>query len=125
MSARTSDLGRVQEIHDLICLTQRQITAVGITEERFKNPMTDIDQLLVEGIMNRVFRVVEEAGALSDDALGAFGLDRRNIRGVRNRLAHAYGEVDAEIIWKVVEEDFEELLGGCRNYCEEHGLELA
>ena len=44
---------------------------------------------------------------------------------MRNRLAHAYGEVDREILWEVISEDFDELLSSCRAYCDEKGLELS
>lgn len=124
MSANATDLARVQEIFDLITETQGQIGRLGITEVRFKDPGTDADRLFSEAIMNRVLRITEEAGSLSDEALAHYDFERRVIKGVRNRLAHAYGDVDADIVWEVVEEDFPKLLQGCRAYCDELGLEL-
>ena len=70
MSAKATDLARIQEMFDLITETQGQIERLGITEERFKRPATDADRLFSEAIMNRVLRVTEEAGSLSDEALG-------------------------------------------------------
>ena len=49
--------------------------------------------------MNRVFRIVEEAGKISDSVADEYGFERRGASVVRNRLAHAYGEVDRDIIW--------------------------
>ncbi len=91
MSAKATDLARIQEMFDLITETQGQIERLGITEERFKRPATDADRLFSEAIMNRVLRVTEEAGSLSDEALAHYEFERRAIKGVRNRLAHAYG----------------------------------
>lgn len=124
MSAKASDFARVQEIYDIIKLTQRQIAGLGITATRFKEPANDADELIAEGIMNRVFRLTEEAGALSDEALERYDFDRRSIKGVRNRLAHAYGDVDRDIVWQVIVEDFDKLIEGCCHYCEDYGLEL-
>ena len=64
MSAKATDLARIQEMFDLITETQGQIERLGITEERFKRPATDADRLFSEAIMNRVLRVTEEAGSL-------------------------------------------------------------
>lgn len=124
MSAKASDFARVQEMYDIIKLTQRQVAGLGITETRFKEPANDADELIAEGIMNRVFRLTEEAGALSDEALKRYDFDRHSIKGVRNRLAHAYGDVDRDIVWQVIDEDFDKLSEGCRCYCEDYGLEL-
>lgn len=63
-------------------------------------------------------------GALGDEALGEYEFDRRSTKGVRNRLAHAYGDVSAEIIWEIIEDDFPKLIDGCRRYCDDLGLEL-
>ena len=115
MSAKATDLARIQEMFDLITETQGQIERLGITEERFKRPATDA---------NRVLRVAEEAGSLSDEALAHYEFERRAIKGVRNRLAHAYGDVDTDIVWDVVQGDFPKLLEGCQAYCDDLGLEL-
>lgn len=125
MNAKASDLARVQEMFNLIRETQRQIENLGITEDRLKMPASDTDQLFAEAIMNRVFRITEEAGALSDEALAKYEFDRRSIKGVRNRLAHTYGDVSSEIVWEIVKEDFPKLIEGCQLYSEDHGVELA
>lgn len=124
MSAKSSDLARLQEIYDVITQTKRQMKALGITRERFLDPEGDQDDLVAEGIMNRVLRVTEEAGHLSEEVVERYGFDRRGVLGVRNRLAHAYGDVDREIIWLVVEDDFDALLRSCQKFCDDNGLEL-
>lgn len=124
MSAKASDLAKIQEMYVLITETQRQIESLGITEQRFKGPGDDADRLFSEAIMNRVFRITEEAGSLSDEVLSLYDFDRRAIKGVRNRLAHAYDDVDVDVIWDIVQEDFPKLIEGCQAYCDELGLEL-
>lgn len=125
MHAKSSDLARIQEIYSTITQTKRQIAEIGFTQERFVNPPTSEDDLVAEGIMNRVFRVAEEAGKLSEDIAAKYDLDQRGMSGVRNRLAHAYGDVDKEIIWTVLEKEFDILLAACRGYCDERGIDLA
>ncbi|MDO4289925.1 MAG: DUF86 domain-containing protein [Eggerthellaceae bacterium] len=124
MNAKNSDLGRIQEIYDVITQTKRQIKALNITKERFLDPPDDADDLIAEGVMNRVLRATEEAGRLSDEAAENYGFDRRGVLGVRNRLAHAYGDVDREVIWLVIERDFDALLESCKKYCDDKGFDL-
>ena len=125
MSAKSTDLGRVQEIYDIITQTKRQINAIGLTKGAFLEPPDDTTDLVSEGVMNRVFRMTEEAGRVSEDAAEKYGFDSAGARGVRNRLAHVYGDVDREIIWQVIEDDFDTLLKACEAYCEENGIELS
>lgn len=125
MSAKPNDLGRIQEIFDVVTQTQRQMSELEFTRERFLYPASTEDDLISEGIINRVLRVAEEAGRISDDVSRAYGFDTRGAAGVRNRLAHAYGEIDREILWEVISRDFDELLSSCRAYCDEKGLELS
>ncbi len=124
MSAKPNDLGRIQEIFDVVTQTQRQMSELAFTRERFLSPASTEEDLISEGIINRVLRVTEEAGRISDEVSRAYGFDTKGAAGVRNRLAHAYGEVDREILWEVISRDFDELLSSCRAYCDDKGLEL-
>ena len=124
MSAKSTDLGRIQEIYDIVTQTRDQIQAIGLTREAFLNPPDDTTDLASEGVMNRIFRMTEEAGRVSADVAEAYGFDSAGARGIRNRLAHVYGDVDREIIWQVVEKDFDTLLEACEAYCEDNGIDL-
>lgn len=124
MSARSSDLSRIQEIYDIITQTQDQLASLNFTEERFLNPANDYDDLLAEGFMNRVFRVTEELGHLTEGIAGKYGFDTHGAKGVRNRLAHVYGQVDKVIIWQVLNEEFDEILNACRTFATELGIQL-
>jgi len=123
MSAQNSDLGRIQEMFDIIEQTKRQITEIGMTRERFLSPQDPADELIVEGLENRVFRVTEEGGKMSKEAT-LYGFDSQEMRGMRNILAHAYGEVDRRIIWNALEKDFPMIADACRAYCADKNIEL-
>lgn len=125
MNAKSNDLARIQEIWDVGVQTRKQIASLGFTKNRFLEPQNDSDDLIGEGIMNRVLRLTEEAGRISESIAREYGFERQAASGVRNRLAHAYGEVDREIIWQVIEQDLPVLLKACRGYCDDHGLDLS
>ena len=57
--SKATDLARIQETFDLVTETQGQISCLGITEVRFKDPAMDVDRLFLEAIMNRVLRITE------------------------------------------------------------------
>lgn len=124
MNAKNSDLARIQEIWDLTKQTQTQVANLNFTEDRFLNPSNDNDDLIGEGLMNRVFRIVEEAGHISDEVANEYGFERRAASGVRNRLAHAYGEVDKAIIWQVISVDLDELANACARFANDIGISL-
>lgn len=124
MSAKSSDFSRIQEIHDVIKQTQEQIESLAITSERFLEPRDDNDDLLAEGLMNRVFRVTEELGRIDEATAEKYGFDTHGAKGVRNRLAHVYGQVDRSIIWKVMSEDFDEILEACRCFAADRGIAI-
>lgn len=124
MSARSSDLSRVQEIYDIITQTQEQLISLNFTEERFLSPANDNDDLLAEGFMNRVLRITEELGHISESVAEKHGFDAHGAKSVRNRLAHVYGQVDRVIIWKVLDEEFDDILEACRDFAAELNVQL-
>lgn len=124
MSAKKSELGRIQEVYDIIAKTRTQIASTQFTKERFLDPANDEDDLMAEGILNRVLRLTEELGSIEEATAKKYSLNDKGARGVRNRLAHAYGEIDREIIWDVIENDFDEIIDGCTAYCGDIGIEL-
>ena len=124
MNAKGTDLTRIQEIYDIVRTTRTQMAVIGFTRVRFISPQSAEDELIAEGITNRVLRATEEIAHLSKDIAQAYGFEQTLASGVRNRLAHAYGETNLEIIWDVVEHDFNELERACEQYCDERGLSL-
>ena len=125
MIANHSDLGRIQGIYDVVTQTQRQMRELEFSKVRFLEPANTEDDLIAEGLIIRVLRVAEEAGRIGDDTAQRYGFDTKGASGVRNRLAHAYGEIDRDIIWQVISEDFDELIRSCHAFCDDKGLELS
>lgn len=123
MSAKENDLLRIQEIYDVATLTLAQLEELNVTAEQFVAPGTTQEELIAEGLANRVFRVAEEGGKLSE-MFKAYGFELREMSGLRNRLAHAYGSIDMALVWDVLENDFPELIEGCERYCDDHDIAL-
>lgn len=46
MNAKSDDLSRLQELHDIISQTKRQMVTLGFSKERCANPRTDEDDLM-------------------------------------------------------------------------------
>lgn len=123
MSAKENDLLRIQEIYDVATLTLAQLEELGLAAEQFVAPGTTQEELIAEGLANRVFRVAEEGGKLSE-MFKAYDFELREMSGLRNRLAHAYGSIDMALVWDVLESDFPKLVEGCERYCEDNGIAL-
>ena len=123
MSAKENDLLRIQEIYDVVTQTLAQVKEPNMTRGRFVSPVSVEDELIAEGLANRVFRVTEESVKLSD-LFSEYGFELREMGGLRNRLAHAYGTVDMGIVWDVLQVEFLKLQKGCEQYCDEKGISL-
>ncbi|WP_304426301.1 DUF86 domain-containing protein [uncultured Adlercreutzia sp.] len=123
MSAKPNDALRIQEMYDVATQTLAQFEDLGLTEERFLNPTSAQEDLVADGLVNRVLRVTEEGGKLSEE-LAEYGFEMREMSALRNRIAHAYGTVDKAIVWQVLVEEFPALVESCERYCEDQGLYL-
>jgi len=44
------------------------------------------------------------------------GIPFKNIRGMRNRIAHDYGAVDFKIVWAVIQKEIEPLITALEKY---------
>lgn len=61
-----------------------------------------------------IFQIGELSGHLTDIFKEAYsGVPWRNIKGMRNIMAHKYGDINATIVWEAVTEDIPVL----REYC--------
>ena len=123
MSAKENDLLRIQEMYDIATQTMSQIAELEFNQERFVHTQSVQDQLIAEGLANRVFRITEEGGKLSE-LFKEYGFELREMSGLRNRLAHAYGTIDMEIVWNVLETEFPKVIEGCERYCDDNGITL-
>lgn len=124
MNAKSNDFARIQEIWDVGRQTKSQIKELGFTKERFLTPPDTADDLIAEGILNRIFRITEEAGKISEEVGQHYGFETHAASGIRNRPAHAYGEIDRKIIWEVIETDLDVLLKACQWFADDYGIDL-
>ena len=61
-------------------------------------------QFAAERVLERIFQASVKVGR--ETLEGYFGADGvRSLRGIRNRLAHNYLEIDNEILWEIVNVD--------------------
>ncbi len=61
-----------------------------------------------------VLQLGELTGKLSEELRTAYdNVPWKQIRAMRNIVAHAYGTVDAEVTWEVITEDIPELKKNC------------
>ena len=71
MNAKRDDLSRLQEIHDIFAVPSVSCARSSSLVLDFGDPDNDEDDLIAEGIMNRVLRVTEEVGRLSRRGIAA------------------------------------------------------
>lgn len=71
----------------------------------------DSDAMLMLAVVRLVEIIGEAAHNTSKDIQFASpNIPWRQIKGIRNRLAHAYFDVDLNVIWDVIENDLEPLV---------------
>jgi uncharacterized protein with HEPN domain len=93
---RTAD--RLQDIIDNIARIERYID--GLDQDGLEN-----DGLRHDAIERCLERICEAAFRLADQAVILLpGQPWADIRGMGNRLRHAYDQIDGRILWNVVKE---------------------
>ncbi len=71
----------------------------------------DNDTMLMLAVVRLVEIIGEAAQNTSKDIQSASpDIPWRQIKGIRNRLAHAYFDVDLDVIWDIIENDLEQLI---------------
>ena len=70
------------------------------------------DPMLRLAVLHAVQIVGEAAARLSDEARAKLpGVDWPAVTGMRNRLVHAYVDIDARIVWETLESSLPYLVG--------------
>jgi uncharacterized protein with HEPN domain len=65
----------------------------------------------VDAVMMQITQVAEDARRVSDGTLGTIpGVPWRQVKGIRDKIVHDYGFVDAEIVRDVVDHSLPELI---------------
>jgi uncharacterized protein with HEPN domain len=64
-----------------------------------------------DAVMRRLEIIGEAASRLTSETQARFpAMPIRSMKGMRNIIAHDYGEVDLELVWKTVSTDLEPLI---------------
>ncbi|VWL65062.1 DUF86 domain-containing protein [Collinsella aerofaciens] len=115
MIARKSDSLRAQEVLEAIFEMNERIKAFDITEDQFLHANDVRTRALADSLLMCALRVTEEAGKLSERSQRLHPeIEWRGIIGMRNYLAHDYGNVDRSVVWDAVTMEFPALERACR-----------
>lgn len=84
--------------------------ALGFTRGRHRKDL-DHDRQLAWALVKAIEIMGEAAGQLSEEARAELpNIPWRNIIGMRNRLVHAYFDINLDVLWKTVIEGLPPLL---------------
>ncbi|MHB9024671.1 MAG: HepT-like ribonuclease domain-containing protein [Armatimonadota bacterium] len=98
------DIARLR--HILEYANKIDLYTVGLTQDIFQQ--TSIVQ---DSVLHCLYVICEAAGRITDETKQQLPqIDWDLLRGMRNRLAHAYFSIDLAIIWKTATEDVPELV---------------
>lgn len=74
----------------------------------------DGDEFYCDGIAQYIMQIGECVNDLSPEFIAAHGeIPWHQIRGMLNIIAHAYGSVDADEVWHILQEDLPGLRACC------------
>jgi uncharacterized protein with HEPN domain len=80
----------------------------------------DTDRMLLFAVVRAIEILGEAASQISDDIRShAADLPWRAMVGMRNRIVHAYFDIDADIVWKTAVEEVPGLLPRLRELLEQ------
>ena len=100
--------------HMLGAATQAQAYVEGMAEQDFLRDAKTQDAVVLKLIV-----IGEAATQLMDEAPEFTGIQAevpwRQLRGMRNRMAHGYFDIDMHIVWATVNESLPELEGHLRS----------
>jgi uncharacterized protein with HEPN domain len=96
-------------------------TACGFVSGRTRSDL-DSDRMLVFALVRAIEIVGEAASKVSTETREAAGdVPWTSIVSMRNRLIHAYFDVDHEVVWKTATEELPQLLPRLRALAEKDG----
>ena len=100
-------------LHDILdsALRIREYLA-GVNLEAFL-----VDPQRQDAVLRRLEIIGEAAGGLSPETRALFpNLPFQGMRGMRNIIAHDYGEVDLDLVWKTATRDLPTLIATLQDY---------
>lgn len=101
---------RAEDRIRLLHMTEAAQTALKFVAGRQKADLQS-DQMLLFAVVRAIEILGEAANKVSEDLQSAnSSIPWRAMVGMRNRLVHAYFDVDTEMVWKTLQREIPELL---------------
>lgn len=98
-------MSKIDNLTRLRHMRDAAVEALGFVSGRTRNNL-DTDRMLVLALVKDIEIIGEAATNLSQDCRSRHPqLPWADIIGMRNRLVHAYFEIDLNIVWEVVTND--------------------
>ena len=92
--------------------------AVAFTRSRTRASL-DLDRMLVLSLVKEIEIIGEAANQVSETTRGLTpAIPWVDIIGMRNRLVHAYFDINLEILWKTVQDDLPPLIAALEDVLE-------
>lgn len=102
---------RAEDRIRLLHMTEAAQTALKFVAGKQKADLQS-DQMLLFAVVRAIEILGEAANKVSEDLQSANStIPWRAMVGMRNRLVHAYFDVDTEMVWKTLQSEIIELLG--------------
>ncbi|MGA9377695.1 MAG: DUF86 domain-containing protein [Phormidium sp.] len=102
--SKVDDLTRLKHIRDAA------MTAINFVKDRTREDLNN-EQMLSLALVRLIEIIGEAANNVSLPCQTSYPqIPWRGIIGMRNRIVHAYFDVDLDIVWQVVKNDLPELL---------------
>lgn len=125
MNAKNNDAARICQIFSAIQELHARINATQISSEDFDDTQDIIKRTLIDGLEFCAYSITEEATNLSQETKERYpDIPWHKVRGFRNRLSHAYGEIDHREVWDAIVYDFPHLENVCLSYAADHTIDL-
>ncbi len=114
MSARKSEGIRLMTICENISELTSRLALYAADRTPLISPSDAEQRNAADGIVYGLFKVLEEAYVLDEETTERMPeVDWAALHGMRNILAHAYGEVDIHVILNTIDRDMPILYNAC------------
>lgn len=102
--SKIDDLTRLKHIRDAV------LTTIDFVKDRNRDDL-DNDQMLSLALVRLIEIIGEAANNISLSCQNNYPqIPWREMIGMRNRIVHAYFEVDLDVVWQVIIDDLPKLL---------------
>lgn len=114
MSARSTDMLRLEKIVSCIDDIAETVAAYGVDEDAYVSP-EGIDEWTRRRALDQLLTLLcEEAREITDETRSRMpGIPWTSVAEVRSYLVHAYDSINAEVVWEIISQDLAALRSSC------------